>query len=183
MRGLRKRAVVAAAACLIAGATTAALPVLHVQATTCIWPGYYKDASGDTFQDGIQPTANSDTNTCDGGTPGYQGDDGHVYFQWYYAVGLPCGGCSNSSEQDITVTARSWQCGNLAYDNGPVHWSTANSLTTAWYSMGNEGDYGKDFCGDQHDFSVKVTAWDGETWSTYLNEEDEGCSFDRCPTG
>jgi hypothetical protein len=166
---------VVAVAGLVAGATTAALPALHVQAATCYWPGYDKDSQGDPFQDGVQPTANSDTNVCYGGLPGYQGDDGHVYFQYYYAVGLNCNNCSNSSEQDIVVHARGWVCGNLTYTYGPTHWSTANSVESPWNNMGHEGDYGNDFCGDQHDFTVKVTAWDGATWSTYLNEDGEGC--------
>jgi hypothetical protein len=91
---------------------------------------------------------------------------------------MPCNGCSNSSEQNVNVQGRGWVCGKLTYTYGPTDWSSANTVTSPWYNMGNSGDVGHDFCGDQHDWTVKVTAWDGETWSSYLNEDNEGCSFE-----
>jgi len=171
--------VVAASASVIAGAGAFAISAMRVQASTCGWPGYQNHAAGNTFNDGVQPEAQSDVNECDGGLPGYAGDDGHWYDQYYYGVTLGCNGCSNSSEQDIKVSARGWVCGKLVYTNGPADWSTSNSWETPWYNMGsNSGGVGESFCGPQHDWTVKITAWDGETWSTYLNEDNEGCNFE-----
>lgn len=176
---LRKRLVATAIASLVAGTTAFMLPMMRAQAGTCAWPGYENHAQGNTFNDGLQPGAQSDVNTCDGGLPGSQGDNGRWYDQYYYGVTLSCNGCSNSSEQDVKVTGRGWVCGKLKYTYGPADWSTTNSVQSPWYDMGsNSGGVNDTFCGAQHDWSVKVTAWDGETWSTYLNEEHDSCAFE-----